>query len=92
LGLVSKSRLLHLFGVGAVIWLFALTVGGEVPVIRAAIMLTVFLLARTFYRPGTGANAFALTLVVLLIWRPADLFEASFQLTTVSGAAILLIA
>ena len=92
LGLVSKNRLLHLFGVGAVIWLFALTVGGEVPVIRAAIMLTVFLLARTFYRPGTGANAFALTLVVLLIWRPADLFEASFQLTTVSVAAILLIA
>lgn len=91
-GFFTQNRVFHLAFVGGFVWLFALVVGGDVPVVRAAIMMTIFLCGRAIYRSGSGVNSLALAVILLLLWRPGDLFEASFQLTVVSVGAIVIIA
>ncbi len=58
------------------------------PTLRAAIMITAYLVARFFYREHTALNAVGLAALVLLVHRPPWLFESGFQL---SFAAALLI-
>jgi competence protein ComEC len=58
------------------------------PTLRATIMIAAYLLARFFYRRHAALNAVGLAAFLLLIVRPAWLFEAGFEL---SFAAALLI-
>jgi competence protein ComEC len=71
------------------LWAYTIAVGAEVPVVRASIMFTIVLFSRVVYRRGSQLNAFGFCCLLLLVWRPADLFTASFQLTVVSVAAIV---
>jgi competence protein ComEC len=71
------------------LWLYTLAVGAEVPVVRACIMFTALMLGRALYRTSTLLNTLGLCCLILLAWRPADLFNPSFQLTIVSVAAIV---
>jgi len=70
------------------IWLYALVSGGEPPVVRAAAGFTLFLLARLFYRRGRVLNLLAAVALAILIADPAQVFEASFQLSFLAVAAI----
>ncbi len=76
----------------AILWGYTLAVGADVPVVRAAIMFTVLLFGYAIYRRGTLLNSFGLCGLILLAWRPSELFDPSFQLTFVSVAAIVAIA
>jgi competence protein ComEC len=71
------------------LWLYGIAVGGEAPVIRACVMFTVMMFGYAFYRTSTLMNALGGSALVLLVWRPSDLFDPSFQLTFVSIAAIV---
>ncbi|HVF30955.1 MAG TPA: ComEC/Rec2 family competence protein [Pyrinomonadaceae bacterium] len=71
------------------LWAYTFAVGAEVPVVRASIMFSLVLLARLVYRDASLINALGSCSLVLLVWRPSDLFSASFQLTLVSVAAIV---
>ena len=78
------------FGVtAAVLWAYTLAVGADVPVVRAAIMFTVVSFSYVIYRQGSLLNALGVCGLVLLVWRPSDLFNPSFHLTFVSVVAIL---
>lgn len=85
----TKNRMAQFVIVCSVLWLYTLAVGAEVPVVRASIMFTALLLSRVIYRTGTLLNTLGLCCLILLAWRPADLFNPSFQLTVVSVAAIV---
>ena len=89
-GFLTKKRSWQFILTGAFIWTYALGVGAGVPVVRASLMLTVLLFSRVLYRRATLLNAFGLSILVLLIWRPGDVFNQSFQLTVTSVAAIVL--
>ncbi len=54
------------------------------PIIRAALMLSLYLGARLLYRDRFSLNAVGTAALIMLIARPATLFEASFQLTFLS--------
>lgn len=71
------------------LWAYTFAVGAEIPVVRASVMFTILLLARVIERRGTLLNALGVCTIILLVWRPSDLFSASFQLTFVSVAAIV---
>lgn len=58
------------------------------PTLRATIMIAAYLVARFFYRRHAALNAVGLAALLLLVMRPAWLFESGFQL---SFAAALLI-
>ncbi|MBV9215805.1 MAG: ComEC/Rec2 family competence protein [Acidobacteria bacterium] len=74
------------------LWAYALTVGADVPVVRAAVMFTVVLFGYAIHRRGHLSNSFGFCALVLLVWRPQDIWNPSFQLTFVSVGSILCIA
>ena len=74
------------------LWAYAVAVGADVPVVRAALMFTILLFSQAIHRSGTLLNALGFCALILLIWRPSDIFTQSFQLTFVSVAAIVAIA
>jgi competence protein ComEC len=58
------------------------------PVERAALMAAVVLLARMFYRRVSVLNSVSLAAIVLLLARPAELADSSFQLSFLAAAII----
>ena len=68
--------------------LYALITEANPPVVRATVMLAIYLLARLFYRQRNPLNAVGASALGILVWQPRALFDASFQLTFVSLLAI----
>ena len=82
----------HLLAPLAALWLYALLSGMAPPVVRAAIMGTLFLAARFSGRPGAGLPALSLAAAVMVGLDPALLRNVSFQLTFTTMASLLLLA
>ena len=82
----------HLLVPLAALWLYALLSGMAPPVVRAAIMGTLFLAARFSGRPGAGLPALSLAAAVMAGLDPALLRDVSFQLSFTAMAALLLLA
>ena len=58
------------------------------PIIRAALMALIILLARLFFRRVELLNTAALAALLLLIARPMELYDSSFQLSFLAVGAI----
>jgi competence protein ComEC len=87
----TRNRAIQ-FGLSAtVLWSYALAVGAEASVVRAALMFTVIVLAPLVSRHASSLNALGGSALTLLAWRPSDLLDPSFQLTFASVAAIVLL-
>jgi competence protein ComEC len=69
-------------------WIYALVSGMSAPVVRAAGGFTLFLIARFFFRRTRVLNLLAAIAIGYLLWDPDQLFDASFQLSFLSVAAI----
>jgi len=72
----------------ALTYAYALLTGFGVPVQRALLMTTVFLLARLLSRERNVLNALGAAALAVLVWTPRALFEASFQMTFLAIVAI----
>lgn len=72
-----------------VLWAYAVGVGAESSVVRAALMFTLVALAPIAGRRGATLNALGGAALVLLVYRPAELFDPSFQLTFLSVVGIV---
>jgi competence protein ComEC len=92
------SWLLRLFPLGepsrrlivlALLLFYSVLVEQRAPTLRATLMISLYLLARLLYRDHSTLNAIGLAALILLLSRPAWLFESGFQL---SFSAALLIA
>jgi competence protein ComEC len=79
----------HLAAIAAIVG-YALAVGWEPSVVRAAVAGCVASLAWLASRPDDRWHAMALGALVLLVWQPGSLLEPGFQLSFVAVAAILL--
>lgn len=90
--LFTRNRWTQFAVAVAIMWAYTFAVGADLPVVRAAIMFTVVSYSYVIYRQGTALNSLGLCTLLLLAWRPSDLFNPSFQLTFVSVAAIIGIA
>ena len=73
-------------------WLYALVSGFNAPAVRAAGGFTLYLACRYFYRRRRLLNLLAGLAIVYLIWDPSQLFDAGFQLSFLSVAAIAALA
>lgn len=76
----------------SLLWAYTLAVGAEVSVVRAALMFTVAALAPVLHRRAASLNALGGAGLMLLVWRPGELFDPSFQLTFLSVLAIVALA
>lgn len=75
-----------------VLWAYTLAVGAESSVVRAALMFSIVLLAPLVSRRASSLNALGGVGIALLVWRPGDLLDPSFQLTFASVLAIVTLA
>ena len=91
-GFFTKKKLWQFLAATLFLWAYTLAVGAEVPVVRASLMFTILVFSQVMYRQGTLLNALGACALLLLTWRPQDLFNPSFQLTMVSVAAIVAMA
>ncbi|HEX8889088.1 MAG TPA: ComEC/Rec2 family competence protein [Pyrinomonadaceae bacterium] len=89
---VTRRRVWQVMVSVAFLWAYALAVGAEVSVVRAALMFTLIALAPLLHRRARSLNALGCATIILLTWRPSDLFDPSFQLTFLSVLAIITIA
>jgi competence protein ComEC len=81
------------FGVSVLfLWAYSLAVGAESSVVRAALMFTVVAFGPVLHRRAGSMNALGCAALILLILRPAELFDPSFQLTFLSVLAIVTLA
>jgi competence protein ComEC len=60
---------------------YALIAGGNIPILRALLMTSVFILAVFFDRPGNLINHILAAAFLILAWKPSVIFSASFQLS-----------
>ena len=74
------------------VWVFALFVGGNGSVLRAAVMSEVMLGAMLAGRPGSGLTAVAFAAAVLTAWRPALIQDVGFQLSVAATVGIVVLA
>jgi competence protein ComEC len=86
---ITRNRSWQFVLATAVLWSYAIGVGAEASVVRAALMFTLIAFAPIVSRRGASLNSLGAAALVLLIWRPSELFDPSFQLTFLSVLAIV---
>lgn len=62
------------------------------PILRAALMATLFLLAKPLFRRVDLLNTIAIAGLILLLLQPSSLFDSSFQLSFLAAAVIAAVA
>ncbi|MEM6392179.1 MAG: ComEC/Rec2 family competence protein [Planctomycetota bacterium] len=73
-----------------VLGLFVLAVPMRTPIVRAAVMAALFCWGGLLGRRVSAVGLLALSAVLVLMWKPADLFNAGFQLSYAAVLGILL--
>src|SRR5215510_7832125 len=67
---------------------YAFVAGMGAPIMRAVLMLSLFLIARLFYRDRAALNATGFAALVVLVLSPMAWFDPAFQLTFLALLAI----
>ncbi|MGH9971088.1 MAG: ComEC/Rec2 family competence protein [Pyrinomonadaceae bacterium] len=89
---ITRKRGWHFLLSFVVLWGYALAVGAEASVVRAALMFTIVAFAPVVARHASALNALGAAALVLLVWRPGNLLDPAFQLTFLSVLAIVVLA
>ena len=82
----------RLAAAGAAMVLFLLLAGPQPSVLRAVLMAALALLVRESGRRVRPLPLLALTVVLMLVWRPAWLLDVGFQLSVAATAGLMLMA
>lgn len=78
--------------ISASLGVYAAFVGGDTPVVRAAVMAATMVLGRALDLDGDLANLLGLAALALLAFRPAAVGDVGFQLSFVATLGILVLA
>lgn len=77
----KASRLIKTVLICGLIWYYSLLTGFSSSVLRAALMLTIFILAKQFKRTNNSYNVLAFTAFALLLYNPFFIWNVGFQLS-----------
>ena len=89
---LAGSRRGALVATAVALWFYAFVTGLSPSVVRAVIMATVVLCGMIFRRDSSPLNSLCLAAVIILLFRPYDLFAPGFQLSFLAVAAIVMFA
>ncbi len=89
LWLFGKRRYIYVWLALALVWAYTLLTGLSAPVVRAAIMASVFLLAEMLGRQRSGLPALCLAAAVMTGIHPYAIGDASFQMSVLSMAGLI---
>jgi len=90
--LFGKRRFLYIWLALVAIWIYALLTGMSPPVIRSAIMVSLFLFADLLGRQKSAIVVLAFAAAVMVAITPQILRDASFQLTFMSTLGMVFVA
>lgn len=82
------GRLRHLLVI-LIIWLYAFTCGMAPSLVRAAVLITIFLLAKVLQRQSSPYNSLCIAAICILAFSPRQLFAPGFQLSFCAVLSIL---
>lgn len=77
----KKLKILKVSTICTLIWYYALLTGFSPSVLRSAIMLSVFILAKTFNQNSNSFNIVAFTAFCLLCYQPFLIWDVGFELS-----------
>ena len=83
------GRVGHLIAIMVLMWGFAFITGLSASVVRAVVMFSIILLADALNRRANIYNSLAVSMLILLLGKPAFLFDAGFQLSYLAVFAIV---
>ncbi|MES2487601.1 MAG: ComEC/Rec2 family competence protein, partial [Bacteroidota bacterium] len=83
------GRIGHLVAIVLLMWGFAFITGLSASVVRAVVMFSIILLADALNRRANIYNSLAVSMLILLLAKPAFLFDAGFQLSYLAVFAIV---
>jgi len=89
--LFGRRRYLYIWLALGVIWLYALLTGMQPPVVRATIMASLFLVAELLGRQRSAPTSLAFAAAIMVGINPQILWSASFQMTFLAMAGLILI-
>ncbi|GAH98011.1 unnamed protein product, partial [marine sediment metagenome] len=89
--LFGRKHYLYIWLTLGIIWLYALLTGMHPPVIRGAIMASLFLTAELLGRQRTAITALAFAAAIMVGISPQILWTASFQLSFLAMAGLIFI-
>lgn len=84
-----RVRMLAFLLVLVLLWAFVLLAGMPLSLVRAGLMFTIFIVLQQLRRSAPPIHTFLLTLIIMLLWSPQQLFDVGLQLSAVAVAAIL---
>jgi competence protein ComEC len=90
--LFGKRRYTYIWLALGVIWLYAIITGLNPPVVRGAIMASLFLSAELLGRQRTAITSLAFAAAVMVGINPPILWDAAFQLSFLGMAGLIFIA
>jgi competence protein ComEC len=89
--LFGKKRFIYIWLALGIIWLYAILTGLHPPIVRGAIMASLFLSAELLGRQRTAATSLAFAAAVMVGIDPEILFDAAFQLSVLAMAGLIFI-
>ncbi|HYT50557.1 MAG TPA: ComEC/Rec2 family competence protein, partial [Pyrinomonadaceae bacterium] len=89
---LTRNRVIQFICAVLFLSAYSIAVGVQTPVMRAALVFTLGIFAPLVWRRANSLNVIAGAALALLVWRPSDLFDPSFQLTFLSVISIVTIA
>jgi competence protein ComEC len=69
---------------------YTLITGAQLATIRALVVVTIVFAGKAFDRPLRLVDALGLAAIAILVWRPQDLYDPSFQLSFVAALTLAL--
>lgn len=70
---------------------YTLVTGAQIATVRALIVVALWMTATTIARPIRLIDALGAAAIVLLVWRPQDLWDPAFQLSFIAALTLALI-
>ena len=89
--LFGKRRYFYIWLALGIIWLYALITGMHPPVVRGAIMASLFLTAELLGRQRSAFTALAFAAAVMIGISPQILWDASFQLSFLAMSGLIFV-
>lgn len=78
---LPKGKLIRILVCLCAIWFYSIFVGLQPPVLRSAMMISIYYLAIVFSRKPDIYHTLAVSAFLLLLWNPYFLFDIGFQLS-----------
>ncbi len=86
---IKKSRHVKVILLISCLWLFSLLTGGAASVLRSAVMFTLIVMGKYYFKQSSVYNSLAASAFILLCYNPYYLWDVGFQLSYLAVIGIV---